>query len=67
MIVVLKKVVSGSIIATPGAPGMDDDENGHTYVFGFPVEDDLVAPIVRRVLQISFAAAILVIVSQVAK
>jgi hypothetical protein len=66
MIVVLKKVVSGSIIATPGAPGMDDDD-GHTYVFGFPVEDDLVAPIVRRVLQISFAAAILVIVSQVAK
>ena len=59
------KVVSGAIIATPGAPGEVLEEQ--TLVFGFPVEDDEVRPIVQRVLQLSFAAGILVVAGQVAK
>ena len=60
-------MVSGHVIATPGAPGSGDDDGEQTYVFGFPVEDDEIAPVVRRVLQLSFAAGVLVIVSQIAK
>lgn len=60
-------MVSGHVIATPGAPGSGDDDGEQTYVFGFPVEDDEIAPVVRKVLQLSFAAGILVVVSQIAK
>jgi len=56
--------VSGNIIAMPAA---QQDETESVYVFGFPVDDHSVAPLVRNVLRISIAAALLVIISNMAR